>query len=46
MDQGAQQNFNFKAGFLPRASPQFVTDTDKMKVLLQRDGVGGIVFHL
>lgn len=37
MDQGAQQDFHFKAGFLPRASPQFCSDTDKRKVLLQYD---------
>lgn len=44
MEQGAWQDFGFKAGFLPRASPWFCNDTDRMNVLLQHDGVGGLSF--
>lgn len=45
-NHGVQSDFNFKAGFLPRASSRFCSGTDKIEVLPQADGVGDLVLHL
>lgn len=45
-DHSAQSDFNFKVGFLPRASSWFCSGTDKMEVLPRNDGISHLVLHL